>query len=169
MNRARRRHLFKAWNRHVFQTGHLRTALTALLLLLAKTAPAQEMHPFSTDGCSLFPDRLQIAHADWCSCCLAHDLAYWRGGTYEERLKADQNLQSCVLATTGNATLADLMYAGVRAGGGPYFFTTYRWGYGWSFGRMYEPLSPAENAQATSLRDKYLANNPNLACPAATR
>jgi hypothetical protein len=122
------------------------------------------MHPFSTDGCSLFPDRSLVSKSDWCSCCLAHDLAYWRGGTVDERLKADQDLRSCVLAASRSAELADLMFAGVRAGGGPYFFTPYRWGYGWPFGRQYEPLSPAEEAEASSLRSKYLSTNPALAC-----
>jgi hypothetical protein len=123
------------------------------------------MHPFSTDGCSLFPDRSLVSKSDWCSCCLAHDLAYWRGGTVDERLKADQDLRSCVLTASRSAELADLMFAGVRAGGGPYFFTPYRWGYGWPFGRLYEPLSPAEEALASSLRSKYTSTNPVLACP----
>jgi hypothetical protein len=123
------------------------------------------MQPFSTDGCSLFPDRSLVSKSDWCSCCLAHDLAYWRGGTADERLKADQGLKSCVRAATGSAELADLMFTGVRAGGGPYFFTPYRWAYGWPFGRLYEPLTPAEDAQASSMRLEYISTNPALACP----
>ena len=116
----------------------------------------------------MFPDRSLINKSDWCSCCLAHDLAYWRGGTADERLKADQELKTCVFAASDNAELADLMLAGVRAGGGPYFFTSYRWGYGWPFGRLYEPLSTAEEAQASSLRALYISSNPALACPNAS-
>src|SRR5690242_11522788 len=84
--------------------------------------------PFTTDGCSLFPDRSLISHKDWCDCCVVHDLAYWRGGTAAQRLDADRALQACVVQTTGDKALAELMFTGVRAGGGPHYFTTYRWG-----------------------------------------
>jgi hypothetical protein len=143
----------------------LKFALTvAVPLALSACATEQRMEPFSTDGCSMFPNRSLLGKADWCHCCLVHDLAYWRGGTAEERAKADQELKSCVLAASHNPQLADLMFAGVRAGGGPSFFTPYRWGYGWSFGRGYQPLSPAEEAQSSSLRAQYVADNPSLAC-----
>jgi hypothetical protein len=32
-----------------------------------------------------------------------------------------------------------------------HFLTPYRWGYGWPFGRMYEPLSADEEAQVSEL------------------
>lgn len=140
-----------------------------LLALLSACASTKVMLPFSTDGCSLFPDRSLVSKSDWCNCCVAHDIAYWRGGTAEERLKADQGLKSCVFAASGSAELADLMFAGVRTGGGPYFFTPYRWGYGWSFGRLYQPLSATEEAQASSLLTKYIATNPALVCPNAAQ
>ncbi len=143
-----------------------RVAFTVVLsALLSACASTQVMQPFSTDGCSLFPDRSLVGKSDWCSCCLAHDLAYWRGGTADERLKADEALKSCVLHASGSAELANLMFAGVRTGGGPYFFTPYRWGYGWPFGRTYEPLSAAEEAQASPLQAQYISINPTLACP----
>lgn len=137
----------------------------AALLLLLSPACSPALQPFSTDGCSLFPDRSLIGKADWCRCCVAHDLAYWRGGTAEQRLKADQELQQCVAKATGDKKLAELMFLGVRTGGGPYFFTPYRWGYGWPYGRRYEPLSSAEEAEADRLRDAFLSANPNLSCP----
>lgn len=123
--------------------------------------------PFSTDGCSLFPDRSLIDKVDWCRCCVAHDLAYWRGGTSENRLAADRDLRACVHQATGNEALAELMFAGVRAGGGPYFFTPYRWAYGWSYGRNYEPLSASEEVQANALEREYRDKNPTLACPSS--
>lgn len=127
------------------------------------------MQPFSTDGCSMFPDHSLIGKSDWCSCCLVHDLAYWRGGTAEERLKADEELKKCVHAATGDASLAELMFAGVRVGGGPYFFTSYRWGYGWPYRGQYKALSPEEDARVAALRERYLKSNPALACPASSR
>jgi hypothetical protein len=136
----------------------------AVPVILSACATHHVMQPFSTDGCSMFPDRSLVSSADWCACCVAHDWAYWRGGSAEERLKADQELKRCVQAASGNQALAGLMFAGVRAGGGPNFFTPYRWGYGWSFGRSYQPLSELEAAQASSLRAKYIADPPASVC-----
>jgi hypothetical protein len=90
----------------------------ALAATLSACSTAQVTQPFTTDGCSMFPDHSLVSKADWCSCCVAHDLAYWRGGTAEERLKADQELQHCVQHATGNKALGELMFAGVRTGGG---------------------------------------------------
>ena len=81
-----------------------------------------------------FPDRSYISNTDWCSCCLAHDLAYWRGGTEQDRLNADIALKNCVQQSTKNPVLANLMFEGVRLGGTFTFFTSYRWGYGWKWG-----------------------------------
>lgn len=120
--------------------------------------------PFSTDGCSRFPDRSPGGEADWCGCCVAHDLAYWRGGTVRERLEADRVLRSCVSAASHSPLLSRIMYAGVRLAGGPYSPTSFRWGYGWPYGRAYQPLDQREEAQVTPLRDAYLSRNPTLAC-----
>lgn len=142
--------------------------LASLLLPLFSIASGNnpDIADFATDGCSRFPDHSLISNDDWCDCCVAHDLAYWRGGTAEERLAADEALRACVERRTQNRTLADLMFAGVRAGGGPYFYTNYRWGYGWKYGRNYKPLTPAEQTAADALQAEYLKMNPNLSCPA---
>ena len=135
------------------------------IALLAACASSSRLQPFSTDGCSLFPDRALIGKSDWCECCVAHDLVYWRGGTSEERLKADRDLKACVYKVSGNEPLAELMFAGVRSGGGHYFYTPYRWGYGWQYGRSYGPLSIDEQALAASLEREYLAKGHPLSCP----
>ncbi len=147
------------------------TRLLASLLLVvilsgcaSMSAFESGLQPFSTDGCSLFPDRSYITKADWCSCCLAHDLAYWRGGTEQDRLNADIALKNCVQQSTKNPVLANLMFEGVRLGGGPYFFTSYRWGYGWKVGRAYTPLTKEEGAEADRLESAYRINNPQLVC-----
>jgi len=130
----------------------------------AVAQPAGPLSPFTTDGCSMFPDRSPLSRADWCDCCVLHDLAYWRGGTWDERHMADRELRACVLRVSGDAALADLMFAGVRAGGGPHFPTSYRWAYGWPFGRGYAPLSLAEQETASSLQAQYLATHPPRSC-----
>ena len=144
----------------------LLTLFTAVALSACASAQpvGSSLGPFTTDGCSMFPDRSALSKADWCTCCVAHDLAYWRGGTAQERLEADTGLRSCVEQASGSSALADLMFTGVRSGGGPYFYTPYRWAYGWSFGRGYQALTAEESATAAALKAEYLATNPALLC-----
>ena len=86
------------------------------------------------------------------------------GGTEEERLAADVALQQCIMEKTGNKELADLMYAGVRFGGSPYFYNWYRWGYGWSYDRKYKPLTAEERELANSKLESYFASNKENPC-----
>ena len=139
-----------------------------LAALLSGCASPAELKPFTTDGCSLFPDRSAASGTDWCSCCVAHDRAYWRGGTADERLQADEALRTCVLAKTGDASLAALMYRGVRLGGLPYWPTPFRWAYGWGYGRFYQPLAAEEQARADRLEASYEADLA-ATCPCQAR
>lgn len=133
--------------------------------VLSACSASDTLQPFSTDGCSLFPDRAPIGRADWCHCCVVHDLAYWRGGTSEARLHADRELKACVHKASGSEMLADVMFVGVRVGGGPYLPTPYRWGYGWPFGRPYKQLTSSEEATAGIVEQDCLAKNPSLSMP----
>jgi len=146
----------------------LRTLCLAAALALASvgasSGTAVALAPFTTDGCSLFPDRALVGRADWCHCCLAHDLAYWRGGTADERLQADLVFRACVQKESSDPALAETMYLGVRVGGGPALMTPFRWGYGWPQGRLYAPLSADEAASAVQGEAAYRAANPALQC-----
>jgi len=104
---------------------------------------AADLADFKSDGCSMFPD------GNYYSCCYLHDVAYWSGGTAEARELADKSLRACVLGITHNEILAETMYKGVRAGGGPGLRTPYRWGYGWPFPyrKEYAPLTSEERSQ----------------------
>jgi len=127
------------------QRGKYFTYITLMsVLTLSACATTLELKDFRTDGCSLFFDKSPFSGKNWLECCYKHDLAYWRGGTEEERKRSDIELKECVYEKTQDANLAELMYYGVRAGGSAYFPTWYRWGYGWTFNRGYEPLSPEE-------------------------
>ncbi|MFT4900949.1 MAG: hypothetical protein ACI81V_000216, partial [Lentimonas sp.] len=109
--------------------------LSGLLLSMSCSKTESQLKPFESDGCSMFPDRSLIDEKDWCECCYQHDLAYWQGGTLEQREQADQALRDCILKKTQNQQLAEIMYFGVRYGGSPYFYSWYRWGYGWDYSR----------------------------------
>jgi len=102
------------------------------------------LHPFSSDGCSLFPDGFRDSEYLWCECCFIHDIAYWKGGTEAERYEADQQLKECVFDKTKDQLLAEMVFAGVRAGGEPEMEASFSWGYGWKQTREYSPLSDRE-------------------------
>ena len=142
----------------------MRVAILFLLIVLGGCSGKSELRPFSSDGCSLFPDSSVITGDDWCSCCFEHDIAYWKGGTEAEREAADRALQSCVAAKTGDELLGRMMYEGVRAGGSPYFYNWYRWGYGWDYERKYQALTPQESGRAELLLTEYRNQNTNPAC-----
>lgn len=139
--------------------------LIALSAIAVACSSDSDLRPFSSDGCSLFPDSSLVSKDDWCSCCFEHDLVYWRGGTSEEREVADSRLKDCVLGKTGNEMLATLMYEGVRLGGSPYFYTWYRWGYGWDYDRKYQALTPGERKLADKLVEEYFASVGESVCP----
>ena len=113
---------------------------------------------FTSDGCSLFLDGTFEKPDLWKECCHKHDIAYWQGGTKEQRLKADLTFKACVEKKTGDSTLAELMYDAVRVGGEPYFPTWYRWGYGWPIGRGYQKLSQQEQVLVQTKLEKYRAS-----------
>ena len=123
--------------------------LACLLFLLPqgcweRESDTLQLADFTSDGCSLFFNGTFEDPELWKECCHKHDLAYWRGGTKEERNQADLAFKECVLKKTGNAELAEIMYQAVLVGGSPYFPTWYRWGYGWPVGRGYQKLSKEE-------------------------
>jgi hypothetical protein len=125
----------------------LQAILIALTFVAANGNAAEgPLRPFTTDGCSDFPDGTARDKALWLGCCTAHDMAYWQGGTYAERGAADKALQHCV-AAAGEPEIAALMLAGVRVGGSPFWPTRFRWGYGWPWPRGYRALTPGERAQ----------------------
>lgn len=113
--------------------------------------------PFTTDGCSDFPDGTH-AHKDiWRKCCVTHDLKYWAGGSAEERMNADLELRACV-RSVGEPAIAEMMLAGVRVGGSPWWPTRFRWGYGWPYGNGYSKLTPDEMAQVLRQKERQNLN-----------
>jgi len=149
----------------------LPAVLFALLTVLTLSSCAghrpphtAELVPFTSDGCSLFPDGTFKDRDKWCDCCQNHDLAYWQGGSADERKQADANLHDCVMARTNDQRLAETMYLGARAGGHPGFPTWYRWGYGWPYGRGYQPLSNRERLQVQQRLAAYAKRHPAGYC-----
>jgi len=119
-------------------------------LLLHGGEALADIEPFTSDGCSAFPDGTLEQRTLWLECCRQHDFAYWKGGTREQRAAADSALRACVEGV-GEPEIAALMLAGVRVGGTPYIPTRFRWGYGWPFFRGYKPLSAEEQRQIEAL------------------
>jgi len=137
------------------------TRLLFICLFAVTSAAAQAdsiaIKPFASDGCSAFPNGTLRHQQLWLACCTAHDYAYWQGGTYDERLAADNALKQCV-AAVGEKQIADIMLAGVRVGGTPYLPMRFRWGYGWPYPRGYKALSEQEKQQIQQLEAKKNAS-----------
>lgn len=115
------------------------TLILSLILLFSSSlvkAEAPGIAPFTSDYCSSWFE------GNWAECCFTHDLSYWMGGTKEDRLAADLQLNKCVHKKS--AFQGFIMYYGVRIGGRPNYNTSYRWGYGWPKGRGYKALSSRE-------------------------
>lgn len=147
------------------QVSHyVKIALICLALILSGCRSDAGLKPFTSDGCSLFPDRSPISGSDWCECCFVHDIAYWKGGTKAERETADAALRDCVIEKTGNEELAWSMYEGVRMGGSPYFYNWYRWGYGWPYQRKYQALTDTEQKRADDLLAAYFESDRPQVC-----
>jgi|GEM_PF-264859 len=121
-----------------------------LLLGQITISHAEGLKPFSSDGCSLFPDGTFEQQQLWLSCCTDHDRTYWQGGSYQQRLDADLALKTCVSAI-GESVIAELMLSGVRVGGSPYWPTKFRWGYGWSYPHGYTKQNSVNEGKAISL------------------
>ena len=47
---------------------------------------------FVSNGCSVWPDA-----KNYLGCCVQHDLAYWCGGSRQDRAQADAALRECVI------------------------------------------------------------------------
>jgi len=127
--------------------------VVSLLVFTIPVSNAGGLKPFSSDGCSAFPDGTPKEKQLWLACCTKHDLAYWQGGSYDERLRADKSLRQCV-ATVGKPHIAKLMLAGVRVGGTPYLPTSFRWGYGWPYPKLYGELIEEELAQVAQMKNQ---------------
>jgi hypothetical protein len=140
--------------------------LTALSLssCIGRSSGTSGLVPFTSDGCSLFPDGTAKDRDKWCDCCQNHDRAYWQGGSAEDRDRADATLRDCVLARTNDSQLAEAIHLGVRVGGHPAFPTWYRWGYGWPYGRGYQPLSDQDNLLVQKSFAAYTQQYPRGYC-----
>ena len=124
--------------------------ILACIYTYSSISYSNTLKPFTSDGCSAFPDGTYSQNTLWLSCCEKHDVDYWQGGSYEQRLASDLHLKMCV-ADVGEPTIAALMLAGVRIGGTPYLPTSFRWGYGWSYPKFYGELTVKEHQQVTKL------------------
>jgi len=128
--------------------------LTVFISLSSCSHSPDRLQPFTSDGCSSFPDGTFKQKELWLNCCEKHDFDYWKGGTYEDRVVSDNNLKQCV-SEVGEPEVAVLMLAGVRVGGTPYLPTSFRWGYGWSYPKGYGELTTNELKQVEALAPSF--------------
>ncbi len=88
-------------------------------------------NPFKSDGCSGgWPDTWRDYNLY--PACFIHDLKYWGNhpNNEEARLIADAELMIDIVKITNDIGVAQIMYAGVRAGGGSFWKRSYSFGFG---------------------------------------
>jgi hypothetical protein len=121
--------------------------------------PHGQLRAFVSDGCTGHPDGPQQSPSLWAHCCEIHDLKYWAGGSEDERLAADRELEACV-ARTGHGDTAKIMYRGVRIFGVPFNENSWRWGFGWTKLRGYTPLNEEERVEIERYSPKETTTKP---------
>ncbi len=101
--------------------------LPALWEKIRKDPPAK---PFSSDGCTSWMNESEGVSIY--AACFLHDLKYWAGfpGEDVERLAADAELMIHVARLLNSTQMAEVMYHGVRVGGGEGFKASFSWGFG---------------------------------------
>lgn len=138
--------------------------LVLLIIFSSVSAFALEtarINPFTSDGCSKWPEGPRGNRNLWRECCFVHDISYWMGGPRAERLRADRDLKACV-ERKGARFNSLLMYVGVRLGGSPNRRTSYRWGYGWDRLRGYRSLTAEETESVRDELDNFRASAEEL-------
>ena len=123
------------------------------LFLLSTSISAQELKPFSSDGCTMFFDGTGSRPQAWKHCCFNHDLRYWFGGSKQNRVKTDQKLRSCV-QESGHGHIARVMYLAIRVGRYSPVKNAQKWGWGWSTYLGYKELTRDQVNTAVSELDK---------------
>ncbi len=131
---------------------------------LTNQAKTIGLNPFTSDECSSFPEGTLKDPKRWSHCCVEHDIAYWVGGTFDERKAADKKLQYCVDSVDLPST-AFSMYWGVRVGGTPHLNTPWKWGYGWDSNRGYQKVTDEEAALARQLFKAHQQVKQSLVTP----
>ncbi len=88
---------------------------------------------FHFDGCTLFFDR--FLGSSFKEACLNHDIAYWYGGTGQERLMVDVVFRGDIAETgLSGKVLSPVMYLGVRLFGDSFIAKLFNanWGFGYN-------------------------------------
>lgn len=129
-------------SKHLFFLFVLLSLILLPTLYVWQTSPPN-LQPFTTDGCSIFPDGDLADPTRWQDCCVAHDYSYWQGGTAMQKDIADLTLEECV-ADKSSVKLGMAAELVVSFGGSAYLPTWFRWGYGWPYPRGYKELTKQE-------------------------
>ena len=125
------------------------------LVFITGCAKHVKLDPFTNAGCAFFPTVSFSTETDVSRCCLEHDMAYWHGGTEDERWAVDEAFRECLISITGSEKLAEMIVDAARLGGTSHFPSWYGWGYGWRPPRGYAPLSEKEKELVRTILDEY--------------
>lgn len=106
-----------------------------MLWLFMSLSFGYKLLPFCTDGCSVVGNKTSTSYV----CCVHHDLAYWAGGSREDKYRADGRFYQCLLKTEGKK-VAETYAGAVALYGDPY------WGTDWLGRPRFKKLTKEEKA-----------------------
>ena len=146
----------------------LLSLLAATLLLAACATPGHSpttLRPFTTDGCSLFPDRSADGKKDWHCCCVQHDRRYWRGGQAACGCRPTRNCAPAWPTPRAmRACAGDVCRCALRLGALADELPLGLWLGLWA---GYAPLTEAEQRRRIGWRGEYAASTGFDSCPRA--
>lgn len=101
-----------------------------------------KLKPFISDGCPRLAKMISYPREDhWQLCCVEHDKSYWKGGSLEDKQKADSAFHSCV-SERGSPDAARLIYYSLRSV--QKSSQVQNWGNGWMIPRNTSSHTPEE-------------------------
>lgn len=92
------------------------------------------MKPFKSDGCSFVGPIYKLfgKEAPGTEFCVAHDIEFWMGGTFQQFVLSNLRLAT-QLAKAGYPILGLVRLVGVFIGGWPFLPFPWRWGFGHNY------------------------------------
>jgi hypothetical protein len=111
-----------------------------------------EMSSFTSNGCSGFRE------ARFYSCCFVHDFAFWAGGTWGDRGRADRALRGCLLDVSHDWIVTGIGYMLVRLATIPGYFVADGWGRAW------RDLDRGRFAPLTAQQQRQVQNEKQRVC-----
>jgi hypothetical protein len=122
-----------------------------MVTLFAGHIASAELARFISDGCTETQSKVST---EMSQCCVRHDMAYWVGGTLEDKHRADSTLIDCIRAHGASKLTAGVWELLLQQ------FGSSRWGAKWTPKRGFKPLTAEEWREVYTLASAFTKEIP---------